>query len=150
MLPGKAHAHETRAASLRKALDKVSSLLHFDPNIQPENYDIERVGTVLAQVEQGQVAGVSLSTFATSIKVPEILIRDTSLSVESCRSHMCAPYEADPQLAYFARKGITHITASADSDLIVLGVHRSSYCPLIGLKIKETLLHLGLLGMLGF
>ena len=29
-----------------------------------------------AQVEQGQVAGVSLSTFATSIKVPEILIRD--------------------------------------------------------------------------
>ena len=148
MLPGKAHAHETRAASLRKALDKVSSLLHFDPNISLK-ITILNSGDG-AQVEQGQVAGVSLSTFATSIKVPEILIRDTSLSVESCRSHMCAPYEADPQLAYFARKGITHITASADSDLIVLGVHRSSYCPLIGLKIKETLLHLGLLGMLGF
>ena len=44
VLPGKAHARETRAASLRKALDKVSSLLHFDPNIQPENYDIEQWG----------------------------------------------------------------------------------------------------------
>ena len=43
--------------------------------------------TVLAQVHQGQV---SLSTFATSIKVPEILIRDASLSAESCRS-ICAP-----------------------------------------------------------
>ena len=61
------------------------------------------------------------------------VIRD-DVSLQACRAKnvLCivAPYEADAQLAYLEMQGITDFTITEDSDLLIYGCKKVSYCPI--------------------
>ena len=56
--------------------------------------------------------------------------------VQSCRSKgvdcIVAPYEADAQLAFLSRSGIAQVIITEDSDLLLFGCERVSYCEQAG------------------